>query len=54
MQNLVEYVHFEKILSYSSTISLIKWCIEEIICIFGNILQNISSKKTVLWIKDCN
>ncbi len=25
------------------------WCIEEIICIFYNILQKVSSKKSSLW-----
>jgi len=45
-QNLVEYVHFKKI--HEKLIQKM-WYIEKIICIFNNILQNISSKISFSW-----
>jgi hypothetical protein len=49
MQNLVESIHWKKILSYSWKVNNKKWRIEKIICIFNNILQKNSSQKSFLW-----
>jgi hypothetical protein len=46
---LVEFIHLKKIFVIHQMLIQKMWCVEEIICIFNNILQKVSSKKSFLW-----